>query len=319
MAMHNSTARVYKIRVLYFLKIYYKWQPRFSRLWLWRVLHSGMTTQHHITSHNPVIFTKEFNNSGIGLHCGRIILKILVCEGFATRIKWTVNVSCGIWCENFLYICWNRIHADTIDSLRTFHLFTRLYIEIHSHLHHVPSEYLPVRRSFSVLLSVSLREWKLWTGMQDSGSATGKCSRLVPAWANFLAREERNAICKECRTMKEKESDALLRYNRAGIGPALVGGTFWIIAGGWTRICWPRISLVPAWASLWVRIMWKSGPYHTQNSYISRHQGQFLYRIMLFLWVVLRRCHCLDYIASSGRMMGELERIWKEAVVASSR
>jgi hypothetical protein len=68
--------------------------------------------------------------------------------------------------------------------------------------------------------------------MQDTGAATGKCSGLVPAWGNFLATEDRKAICKECRAMKEKDSDALLRYNRAGLGPPPVSGTFWIIAGG---------------------------------------------------------------------------------------
>jgi hypothetical protein len=68
--------------------------------------------------------------------------------------------------------------------------------------------------------------------MQDTGAATGKYSRLVPAWTNFLATEERKAICKECRKMKEKKSDVLLRYNSARIGPPLGSGTFWIIAGG---------------------------------------------------------------------------------------
>jgi hypothetical protein len=66
--------------------------------------------------------------------------------------------------------------------------------------------------------------------MRDTGSATGKCSRLVPAWVSFLATEERNANCEECRAMKGKNPDALLRYNRAGIGSALVGGTFRITA-----------------------------------------------------------------------------------------
>jgi hypothetical protein len=37
---------------------------------------------------------------------------------------------------------------------------------------------------------------------------------------------------------------------------------------------------------------------------------------VLSSWVILQRRQYLDYIASNGRMIDELESIWKEAVVA---
>jgi hypothetical protein len=56
-------------------------------------------------------------------------------------------------------------------------------------------------------------------------------------------------------------------------------------------------------------------PARSQSLYRLSHL--YIEECLFFLCVILQGCELLDYIEPNGRMTDELERIWKEEVVAS--